>query len=69
MKQNYCITNYNILTNKWNVILETALLKDFLEFDTKNNAIKYAKMIAFDKKTTLYIYNKKNQLVIKREFI
>lgn len=69
MKNNFCIVNYNTITNKWNVILETALIKDYLEFNSKTKAIKEAKMIAFNKKTLLYIYDKRNNLELKYNFI
>lgn len=69
MKENYCAVIYNSFSNKWDVIVEMALIKDYLEFDLKRIAIKTAKEIAFKNKLELYVYDRNKTLVQKSVFI
>lgn len=69
MKEKYCVINYNKLTRKWNLFLKSPLLNAFLENKSKNKMIYEGKRLASNHNLKLYIYDKENKLIEKRDYV
>lgn len=65
MKCNYCLVKYNESTKLWNLVIETAYLKDFYEFKSMSKCFFNSRVLSKKHKSLLYIYDKNNNLIEK----
>ncbi len=68
MKDKYCVLNYNVMTKKWNVILKSPLINDFLEDKSKVKLINLSRSLAKKHHVLYYIYDKQNKIVEKSDY-
>lgn len=68
MKKNFCVVNYNKENEKWQLIIETANLKDFLVFNSFVRCLKTGKKISKESNLLLFVFDKNNELITKIRF-
>lgn len=68
LKDVFCVIKYNEISKKWNFISETALYKDFLEFNNKRRCINHAVNFSFENKIILYFLDNENKIIEKRDY-
>lgn len=68
MKINFCEIKFNKLTKMWYCVIKTPLINQFLENRSKRNIINQSSKLCHEYELTLYIYDKYDKLIVKKQY-